>query len=46
MRLRAQNIGEALKALIWTSMTFFEQQWGGKATAEAELSVQSMKQRQ
>lgn len=46
MRLRAQNIGQALKALIWTSMTFFEQQWGEIAIAEAELRVQSMKQRQ
>lgn len=46
MRLRAQNIGQALKALIWTCMTFSEQQWGEKAIAVAELSVQSMKQRQ
>lgn len=48
MRLRAQNIGQALKELIWTSMTFehFKQQWGEKAIAVAELRVQSMKQRQ
>lgn len=46
MRLRDQNIGQALKALIWTSTTFFEQKLGEKAIAVAELCVQIMKQRQ